>query len=408
MLHFLRSDILVGEPVILGPVVAAGDFLIISSRQLPKVLEVDVLQAIDNADETAYSAYCSCSTILATLIAFSVVRSGKRRMRRASFLKRFTEKLLNTVWHMISTIVDQEHYALKSETGRVLWLTFVIATFIAVFGILMNCMSTDIVQKIPPEQVETLNDLFLEKFKHIAPKVMRNYFLYPFLVRTKSNPSYGKLLSMISGKNSSNLVEMTMTMDNMMMLQKMIMDRIKDNKACLLLSEFIFMAAYLSFFCRMREDIHTRVHMAKNRFGGGIMFWMYGKQIHPLARKVLDYNLRIFNEGDLMLPTADFFFKKELEKSLGPMSLNSSICVESVKATLSSLSFKEDEENPDGIIVVIPALYHIINFCCWLTAGAFFILVLEVSYRRINLGKWKWRRRKTRLSVRPKLARVTR
>ncbi|KAI1279253.1 hypothetical protein HDE_14094 [Halotydeus destructor] len=78
--------------------------------------------------------------------------------------RKFFSGYLDTTWHSVLGYLDQENYAVKSTTRRILWLSFNVFAFVSMFGYILNLMSTDAFVALPPRRIEAIKDVFDQYF----------------------------------------------------------------------------------------------------------------------------------------------------------------------------------------------------------------------------------------------------
>lgn len=362
----------------LGPVVAPGDFLIVTSRQPPTSLDIDVLQALDNADGLALTAFAVAIVITTTLLAFFMLYEKRvkaiRSSNHGSLILQFNTYLAEVYWQVWGLTIDQEAFEPPNWPSRWLWLHFVLAAFIGIFGTWLNLMSTDIVALRPVLQINSFEDIFMDEFEHIHPVVMRELYLYPMLLKAPHGSKYHTLLGRL--RNNGSVVSSAMSLKSVnYLLSTKIESAVAENSVCFLAVELLYRIAFQKFLCVTRPGLMTKMRIADEMFGGGVLTFFMRKGVDPAIRHILDYNLRTVHEASI----ANEFGKNSMAGLVDGFSnsdgaWNATKCMMNVKPV--------DDSFPHSIVLRSAALENIMTYCGYIIAVA--IIALSVEYLIFN------------------------
>ena len=147
-------------------------------------------------DGSLYSSFAHCAIIVATLMAICASwahlaahhSSFGRKVRR-----RFREHCLHALWRQVELLLDQEYFAPATLQTRLLWLHFVVAAFVIVFGYLGNLLSVDMIVEIPAARIDNIDDLLSERFEHVEPGVVVNMFTFSLMKNAPPSTPMGRL-----------------------------------------------------------------------------------------------------------------------------------------------------------------------------------------------------------------------
>lgn len=143
----IRGDALEHDVIILNPVMASDEVVILSRTLDLKNVYHDVTDVFNNFNPIVYM-FCALSFFLVIVVlnfrdAFIETRSIDRkffpilRIYRSMFKRAY-----KTIYKILKLLLDQENNQAKQLSKRLTWLSLNIVIYVGVFGILLNLMGT--------------------------------------------------------------------------------------------------------------------------------------------------------------------------------------------------------------------------------------------------------------------------
>ena len=231
-MQFAIPEMLHDDPILCGPVAAAGQPIIVSKRGPTTLMSVDILDVFSTFDYLFAAAYATCCIITAVLlVAFaSMSRRGKRcSFERIWFRKtriKFMRRLAGICWRIVELILDQENYVKPHAATRMLWFCFALTTFVIIFGYVWNLLSVDMVAVIPSPNIDNVEDLLSPTFKHVKPLTISNFYTLSIIKGASKTSSMHKLYKHMMTRKNESLVNIDIASSSeksMKMLTRVIM-----------------------------------------------------------------------------------------------------------------------------------------------------------------------------------------
>ncbi|KAI1288196.1 hypothetical protein HDE_09562 [Halotydeus destructor] len=113
---------------------------------------------------------------------------------------------LQGCWASLRCFVDQEDWNVKQSSKRIVWLFFNGFVLVAVFGYILNLMSTDAFVLKQPRRLNTLDDVFDSFFADVHFYLPKTSFFYNFVRESKKNTTMGKLYEKMENQSDCSKV----------------------------------------------------------------------------------------------------------------------------------------------------------------------------------------------------------
>ncbi|KAI1300192.1 hypothetical protein HDE_03497 [Halotydeus destructor] len=143
----------------IGPVVMPTELVIDSALSADRQLEADLMDVFDNVDlDTAIYLLILLICSIAILAWISVYKT-RQKFTKCLKLSRFASQCCHLTWNSFALTVDQEHFKTKFAAIAVAWTVTCFATFVLVFGVILNLMSTDSFVSQRDPRIELVSNL---------------------------------------------------------------------------------------------------------------------------------------------------------------------------------------------------------------------------------------------------------
>ncbi|KAI1288195.1 hypothetical protein HDE_09563 [Halotydeus destructor] len=109
-------------------------------------------------------------------------------------------------WTSLRCFADQEDWNVERSSKRIVWLFFNGFVLVAVFGYILNLMSTDAFVLKQPRRLDTLEDVFDSFFAHVHFYLPKTSFFYNFVRESKRNTIMGKLYEKMENQSDCSQV----------------------------------------------------------------------------------------------------------------------------------------------------------------------------------------------------------
>ncbi|KAI1288199.1 hypothetical protein HDE_09553 [Halotydeus destructor] len=105
---------------------------------------------------------------------------------------------LKTFWTTLRCFVGQTDWNVESTRNRVLWWHFNVFAFVAIYGYVLNVMSTDTFVMKQPRRIERFEDAFDPYFKKVRFYMMKNSFFFNTMRDADENTIMGKVFKKLN------------------------------------------------------------------------------------------------------------------------------------------------------------------------------------------------------------------
>lgn len=288
-LIFIRPESLFGEPVTLGPVFGPGDVNIISKKIESRIKYVQVTDAIFNFSHILYAYLLIAFLITLTMLSFSHLTHNRSRLH---VIRRFNQYYAKYVFRVFELIVHQVNMVPIGWPQKVIWLFFCIAAYVTVDGFFLNLMSTDRVSVVTAEQIDSIDDLMLEKWSHLKLSINTNFYLYPLLKSAPPGTQCHKFYSFLTKRKDSltTLGDNGQENEKIGFLLKSIVNALKYGNEVIFFPEFFYQTLAKTSLCSRKPQITVNMaHIAKENFAKGMLNLIFNKKMNAEKRSYLHF-----------------------------------------------------------------------------------------------------------------------
>lgn len=308
--QFIRSDGMMGEPVELAPVFGPADVAIISGLLPSRSKIVQVTDVVGNFDLTMYCYLCVLLYFLVTCLIGSFVcnvvkwRNGTK-FNRGQIVKRISR----IFFELFRILVDQESFESSVWSHRLIWLSGTMTIFVVLLGYLLNLISTDLMVTIKPSQVDSLTDQISEDFKEVKPYILKNYYLYGILQKTRKGSRLERLHELFK-RYPDHQIEPRLdgnADEYLKMNAKLYPSFMTHFNASLLLPDYYWNTMFLPAGCQYDPKIIKKLYCSKDTFANGNLHYFMNKKAGQGFKKFLTFRLRAVFEFQVIEHAFDRF-----------------------------------------------------------------------------------------------------
>lgn len=288
----VRPDSLPYEPGKVTPTFFPADVTIVSRRNESKKISYEFIKVLD-FDMTIYIYFLTCLFFFfgCSYSFCEIVFSDK------TTCKNFFQKYLNTVREAIDLVIDQETFSPSSMTGRVLSISACLFCFFAIYGILFNNISADMVVNIKPPVIDSLEDLLDHPVK---PYMTKNTFIHSSL---KSSPKGSKLHELwlkVSASNNDLMTLDELSSPKSLNITTNILDDIVQSKKAMILPNYFSETWSKLLICMFYPKESSKLYQASQLFAPGMLTSLMNPKIDLYTEKIFTYMLTTLLETDLL------------------------------------------------------------------------------------------------------------
>ena len=411
-LFFLRPDSLVGQPVIIGPVVFPSDAVIVTQQNNATIQDRRVTSFVNQFDNFVYTYTFIVLVMVAVVLTaceplkYSSLPDDRRKKRK---ILAFIRQLLDNLKELHFSLLDQNTLEGSTNSSRILVTSFYGFLFFLLYGIYLNAIGADLISLEIPGRIQGLQQLLSSRTYRpviIRGLVLRQILDLEFKHRPDSDISQ-LYLSLIKNPDES-IVEINLDLDKVqLMLEKIIhiADDVKSSQAALIFPEF-FYKAFRMYSCSlpMLTPRTGRALRSKETFAQGHVASLISNHVDPDTRKVLEYFFRNMLEFDFLQMLLNLNRKVILGLSGGMVDARFNL--ESLKCeegTFDDMTPKEDNWRKFNL-----RDFDFLFACCF--AGfclAFLVLRLEIWWYNLGLRVIAERKRRREERIRKKMRPAT-
>lgn len=201
---------------------------------------------------------------------------------------------------MLETALGQNTYDPSSWSNRSIWLFFMMATFLAIVGVLLNLMSTDQVAQIQAQRIDSLDDLLSNDFDHYQPVVIKSLYVYTLMVTAKPETKIGKLYGRIMRNEEIGVIPYNGTnFTDIMRASALYDDAIAGFNYTFVMSRHGYEGMLKPMQCTMKPKFVSGMYQSKESFGGGMLVSFFNKLMDSELHRYLRYQLMTYSEMGL-------------------------------------------------------------------------------------------------------------
>ncbi|KAI1285994.1 hypothetical protein HDE_11462 [Halotydeus destructor] len=306
--QLVRPASLKYDLVRIGPAVMPTDLIAMASKGKTVKFDFDVSDVLYNGDLTTMSLFLIAVFMVASVLAFS---------RRN--VKDFASSCLRSTWNTLTTLVDQENYAVKSWWARILWLHYNLAIFVIVFGYIVNQISADEVVEKPPRRIDSVKDLFDPHFDKTKLMMSRNLFFYDYIITAKPQSRLGILFKRMSETSDCSKVDTCNFMDfkasdmpSMMTTLSKGIRAVESADSALLVDQNLSHRLGTMFGCSVFQDVLRGVQWTRDSLVSDYAAMFFSKKTGKHTLEYVSGRVIIASEAGLPYRQLQGFMKKIL------------------------------------------------------------------------------------------------
>lgn len=375
-IHVVRPDSIPFEPVRIGPVLSSSRARIQRKINVTQIRDVDILDVVNNFNGELYVFIgVTLFLLLAAMTSAQFVLS-----RKQTFTK-LVSSIANIVQELLFLILDQELFEPQQWAMRFLWTPFNFFVFIAIFGYLMNLMSSDQVANVPSDVIDSLEDLQAEKWRrqNVTPWLIKNLFLHSALRQASQLSQEGARLIQVRNRADIKFIDLFKIFADMSSMGNFVehfMKYLNNGEMALLLSEFVMETLLIPGGCSLDPKFSGLFYASEDSFGDGVLTNYFNKNYPPGLVAYNEQRLRTAIEADVIL-----HFMKSVTAPLvgGLFPISTGLPV------LKCLSrFKEiPEQNPNYVKLRVLGLKSVFKFISFGVCLSFVVLAAEIVLHRV-------------------------
>lgn len=276
---------------------APADVGILTTVNLATFLISDSTDVVHNFDYLFYIYFALIIFITSGVITTINISTLKSLKNRRQWLLKLALVYKDSVWQIVTVIVDQENYQPKQWPTRLVWAAFNISSLVLVYGYFLNFMSTEQSVQKKSAVIDSLDDLLYDPvFKLITPVIIKALFEYNVLKSASKSSEEGKLFKRLSDNGNESILDVRVSTLGFRSwaaspLRKML-DELIEGKVALISTGWAEDNIELlvpKLFGDMMETKKRTFHSSSNTFLRGTFCLFYSKQIDPRVRRYMDY-----------------------------------------------------------------------------------------------------------------------
>lgn len=386
-IHVVRPDSVPFEPVRIGPVLSSSGVRIYRKNNKTDDRNVDILEVVDNFDSELY--YCFGVTLFLLLAAMT---SAQFIMHEKTTFKNLFFDVVELLQEIVFLIFDQEYLEPKQWSLRFLWTPFNFFVFVAIFGYLMNLMSSDQVASVPVDAINRLEDLQEQKWRsqNVTPWILKNLFFHSAFRHTSKVSREGARLNEVRSRQDLHFVDLAKIFadgDSMTHFLAHLMKNIENGQMALLLTDFIMNAFLVPAGCQIDSKATAMLHESDESFANGVLTNYFYKQYPQALVSYNEQRLRTAIEAELVI--------KFLKDVAGPLIGNLVPLTTGLPVVKCMSKFSEKpDERPDLIVQNLLGLRSVFKFIAFGVCLTIIVLIIEVLFHQVRLVIHKRQRKR--------------
>lgn len=293
--NFLRPDSVPNEPVLISSPLVPADVGILTNVYKPTMHSADTTDVIYHFDVLSYTFFAIAIFFIIVMITTSVANKDILKGDRGflSFQK-VVLKVQETVWEIVTLIIDQEYFEPSIWSARIVWCAANIFCFVLIFGFFLNLLSTDQSVQRDTKKIDSIKDILYDPhFKEIRPVIFKPLYLYNVLKDVPPSSDEGKLFRHMKNIGNASIFDINMADANPNGPIREFISDIGSGKSALLTARYAMELVVLIIPKMLgTEETESKIfHVSKNSFLKGTLNIFYSKRIHPHIKQYMDYRL---------------------------------------------------------------------------------------------------------------------
>lgn len=377
---FVRLGEFRSQPVHISAAMMALDLHIMHRKfESVKSRNFDLTDVVENVRVQAYLSFGYATTVVVVSVAAMVVIEKQSRVTIGEYWR----QVAATGWRVAAASLDQEHFAPKLHSLRILWLFAVIAIFVVVSGYFCNLMSTDRVVTMERRHVENINDLFTPEFEHLRLVMLTQLYYFDFIKSAPNGSVTHRMYKRMLDQNCSNSIDtcslMDFSMDNRedgVQFRSFFLRQMNKSEAthAMLWPKQLYSAAMTPVFCMAYPYLIPTMHMSRDPIATGMAVMVTNRELRQAARKYVDFRFAAWIEFGI----AEKLISSVTYKLINVIYPLSDSEVPKITLCLAGVSLKNDQ-NPFTTIRLLH-LRRTLVLCSLCVALSVIVLVVELTF----------------------------
>ena len=332
---FVRPDSLPHEPGIIGPVIAEADVSILSARvrMQTKISTRQLTVFFKNFPGINY-AFILLTTIICMVMYLIMEHRDMSLIERIS-----TTNLLTLLEKTSHGFMDSINLDASRTTGRIVWGSFLIFLFFAVYGLFLSKIGADMVTVKEPQEFERPDELI--ENDNVTIMTVKQVYLHRLLDdELESRPE--SLMAQVKRKMIANpkavldIKKIIGDPQKAVEANLQLLAALLNNEAALL-QENVFLKYYQRLSCAIYTEDATLLRMSQATYAPGTLNFIYSHKIDPKVRQALDYHLHVQHEGSLISAYIESAEESSISFWRRPHSFKTIQCQQGVNETLADM-----------------------------------------------------------------------
>lgn len=387
----LRTDLIFGDPVKLGPAIASGDSLIITGTSNDTADALSIESFVSSFSGEVYLYYLISMHIVLVIIVGTIYvlqpylkkgtfhhKMGKNNRNVSLFFIRY----FYTLRKLVMCLLGSESLEPVTSAIRVLGISILFTNYFLIEGFFKNLIKAESLSVRPAQLINSLEDLVNNtNFKSVLPIFLHQLYLSTLLEDEKFNLPIYQLLRKRISQHSSILLDFSKPLVAVDQVKKAI-DDVIDNHAALIIPVSLDKDhMFDKFFCPSDPAKSLRIRIAnKPILSGCTLNMFYSKQVDSRIQNLANYKYTSFMEfGSL------YAFSKLVQTSTSVLE-GMPFSGEHARCSLGITKLKVKERKREQIVrfeqINFTFLSPLMRFMLFVYIIIFSIFIVEFSFNK--------------------------
>ncbi|KAI1293760.1 hypothetical protein HDE_06501 [Halotydeus destructor] len=201
-------------------------------------------------------------------------------------------------WYGGLSMIGQESLSCSKWKPRVLWLHTCVAIFIAVFGIILNLMSSDSIVIRDPPRIDSIDDMFIEPFSSFKVYMYKTTTFYNYMRNAPPGSAMAAVFKRASDRsNCSRLIdcgeiEFRTDPQGSLKLLSFYDELVASRDHALFTADMIMDQAMAPSACRFRPELVNTTYTSIGHVSSEILTFMARKGIDREVETYLNFRIQ--------------------------------------------------------------------------------------------------------------------
>ncbi|KAI1293757.1 hypothetical protein HDE_06502 [Halotydeus destructor] len=281
------------EPVRVGFPIQQTDLKIYTDSWKPDIIAVDFMHTFQNV-RLEFGLWLLLSM---HIVAVTYVWMDLYDFEIANYVAVY--------WYGMLSMIGQEGVSCPKWKPRILWLFTCVAIFIAIFGYLLNLMSSDSIVISEPPRINSIGDMFNEPFSSFKVYMYTTTNYYNFMRNSRPGTAMAAIYKRAADRaNCSRLIdcgeiEFRTDSEGSAELMEFYDDLVATHDHALLTSDMVMDLLTAPSICRFRPELFNSTYASTGYITSDILTFISRKGIDPEVEKYLNFRMQtgIFEPG---------------------------------------------------------------------------------------------------------------